>query len=93
MIWILLICGIVVAVCIYNLYRNSWVYKLITEMDDVVYKYNMNLIKNGTYDNKLSYSIIPTYNFMLYCQFYNWNRLYFNKLLDEKVRMYEKSII
>ncbi len=94
MIWIIYVFGIVIAVCIYNLYRNNWVYKLILEMDTVVYEYNMKLIKNGTYDNnKLSYKIIPTYNFMLYHRFYNWNRLYFKKLLDEKVRTYEKSIV
>ena len=94
MIWIIYMCGIFMALCIYMLFRNDWTYKICLEMNEIVYKYNMSLIENGTYkNNNISYDLIPTYNFILYYKFYNWDKFYFKTLLDKNVRTYEKSTI
>ena len=86
MIWVLYLCGIGVILCVYMLVRNNWVYGICIEMTESIYIYNMKLIKNGIYDkNNLSYDSKPTYKFMLYYKFYNWNKSYFKAFLDEKM--------
>lgn len=84
MIIIIVICGCVIIYCVYNLFRNRWVYKLRNEMIDEIYKYNMESIKNDTYDrNKNSFDDIPSYSFMLYHKFYKWNKQYFKAFIED----------